>query len=203
MLVNSNRDRIAERREATRREILAVAWQLARERGLAQLTLRDIAHRVGMRAPSLYSHFESKNAIYDAMFAAAWTECLAVMTAAAGSPADSPRAAIRQLARAFFDFSASDLSRYQLMNQRTIFGFEPSAESYAPAVATLEVLRAALTAQNVTRQADIDLYVAVVSGLIDAQLANDPGGDRWSRLLERAVDMLADDLGIPARAQGA
>jgi AcrR family transcriptional regulator len=48
-----------------------VAWQLARERGLSQLTLRDIAHQVGMRAPSLYSHFESKNAIYDAMFAAA------------------------------------------------------------------------------------------------------------------------------------
>jgi len=199
MLVNSNRDRIAERREATRREILDVAWQLARERGLSQLTLRDIAHRVGMRAPSLYSHFESKNAIYDAMFAGAWTECLAVMTAAAGSPADSPRAAMRQLARAFFDFSASDLSRYQLMNQRTIFGFEPSAESYAPAVATLEVLHAALAAQNVTRQADIDLCVAVISGLIDAQLANDPGGDRWSHLLERAIDMLADNLGIPAR----
>ena len=203
MLVNSNRDRIAERREATRREILDAAWQLARERGLSQLTLRDIAHRVGMRAPSLYSHFESKNAIYDAMFAAAWTECLAVMTAAAASPADSPRAAMRQLARAFFDFCASDLSRYQLMNQRTIVGFEPSAESYAPAVATLEVLRAALAAQDVTRQADMDLCVAVVSGLIDAQLANEPGGDRWSRLLDRAIDMLADNLGIPARAQGA
>jgi AcrR family transcriptional regulator len=203
MLVNPNRDRIAERREATRREILGVAWQLARERGLSQLTLRDIAHQVGMRAPSLYSHFESKNAIYDAMFATAWTECLAVMTAAAGSPAASPRAAMRQLARAFFDFSASDLSRHQLMNQRTIFGFEPSAESYAPAVATLEVLRAALAAQGVTRQAEIDLYVAVVGGLVDAQLANDPGGDRWSRLLDRAIDMLADNLGIPAQAQGA
>ena len=60
------------------------------ERGLSQLTLRDIAHRVGMRPPSLYSHFESKNAIYDAMFAAAWTECLAVMTAAAGSAPARP-----------------------------------------------------------------------------------------------------------------
>jgi AcrR family transcriptional regulator len=177
-----------------------VAWQLARERGLSQLTLRDIAQRVGMRAPSLYSHFESKDAIYDAMFATAWTECLAVMTAAAGRPHASPRAAMRELARAFFDFSTSDLSRHQLMNQRTIFGFEPSAESYAPAVATLEVLRAALAAQNVTRQADVDLCVAVIGGLIDAQLANDPGGDRWSRLLDRAIDMLADNLGVPARA---
>ena len=70
-----------------------MAWQLARERGLSQLTLRDIAQRVGMRAPSLYSHFESKNAIYDAMFATGWTECLAVITVAAGSPA--PRLAQR------------------------------------------------------------------------------------------------------------
>jgi hypothetical protein len=36
----------------------------------------------------------------------------------------------------------------------------------------------------------------VVGGLIDAQLANDPGGRRWSRLLDRAVNMLADNLGI-------
>ena len=50
-----------------------------------------------------------------------------------------------------------------------------------------------------TRQADLDLCVAVVGGLIDAQLANDPGGDRWSGLLDRAIDMLADNLGIPAR----
>jgi len=78
------------------------------------------------------------------MFADAWNECLAVMrTAASGLPRSS-RAAMKLIARTFFDFSASDLSRYQLMNQRTIVGFEPSAESYAPAVATLEVLRACL-----------------------------------------------------------
>lgn len=199
MLVNPTRDRIAERRAATRREILDAAWQLARERGLAQLTLRDVAHRVGMRAPSLYSHFESKNAIYDAMFADAWNECLAVMSAAASNLPASPRAAMKLIARAFFDFSASDLPRYQLMNQRTIVGFQPTAESYAAAVATLEVLRGALAMHNVTRQADIDLYVALVGGLIDAQLANDPGGNRWRRLVDRAIDMFADNLGIQAQ----
>jgi len=35
---------------------------------IAGLTLRDIATRVGMQQPSLYSHFASKQAIYDAMF---------------------------------------------------------------------------------------------------------------------------------------
>jgi AcrR family transcriptional regulator len=191
------RDRAAERRSATRREILDAAWAVAREKGLAQLTLREVAHRVGMRAPSLYSHFASKSAIYDAMFGAAWTECHTVMSTAttAASPATA-REVLRLCARTFFDFAVSDLPRHQLMNQRIAVGFAPSAEAYAPAVATLEVVRERLRAHGVTRGEDVDLYVAIVTGLVDAQLANDPGGDRWGRLLDRAMDMFADDVGV-------
>jgi AcrR family transcriptional regulator len=181
---------------ATRREILDAAWEVARERGLAQITLRDVAQRVGMQSPSLYSHFDSKGAIYDAMFGEAWADCHEVMTSAARKKPRSPRAALRLYARTFFDFAASDLARHQLMNQRTIIGFEPSPEAYAPAVATLDVLRHNLAAHGVGRQDDIDLYIALVGGLIDAQLANDPGGNRWERLLNRAVDMFADNLGL-------
>ena len=47
------------------------------------------------------------------------------------------------------------------------------------------------------RQDDIDLFVAIVGGLVDAQLANDPAGTRGPRLLDRAVDMFADDIGLP------
>jgi hypothetical protein len=43
----------------------------------------------------------------------------------------------------------------------------------------------------------MDLCVAIVGGLIDAQFANDPGGDRWTRLLPRAMDIFADDIGLP------
>ena len=74
MLGEPSRDRAAERREATRREIIDVAWEMAQEKGLAEFTLRDVAARVGMRAPSIYTHFESKHAIYDAMFGQGWTE---------------------------------------------------------------------------------------------------------------------------------
>jgi tetracycline repressor-like protein len=63
ILGEPTRDRIAERRATTRREILDAAWQLAREQSLAQVTLRDVAQRVGLRAPSLHTHFESKTAI--------------------------------------------------------------------------------------------------------------------------------------------
>jgi hypothetical protein len=49
---------------------------------------------------------------------------------------------------------------------------------------------------GVREQDDIDLFVAIVSGMVDAQLANDLGGARWSRLLDRAINMFADDVGI-------
>lgn len=196
MLGAPNRDRAAERRTATRREIIDVAWAVARDQGLAQLTLRDIAERVGMKAPSLYSHVDSKNAIYDAMFAQAWTECREVMMATEACCPPDVRGALRLYARAFFDFSVRDLARFQLMNQRTIPGFEPTPEAYAPAVLVLDGLRDRLARHAITAQEDIDLYVALVGGLADAQLANDPGGDRWARLLDRVIDMYLHDLGI-------
>src|SRR5262249_20391078 len=109
-----NRDRRAERREATRREILDAAWEIARRDGLSAVTLREVAARIGMRSPLLYSHFDAKNAIYDAMFAEAWGELRAVFDALEPLPA-AYRSAILAVAEAFFDFAVADLARYQLM----------------------------------------------------------------------------------------
>jgi AcrR family transcriptional regulator len=190
-----NRDRRAERREATRREILDAGWEIARSEGIAALTLRAVAERIGMRAPSLYSHFESKNAIYDGMFGQAWQELLELQQA---TPLPrSPRRRLLVIAEGFFDFSVADLARYQLMNQRTIPDFEPSEEAYAPSLAVMAQLRRDLAEIGVTAQADIDLNTAIVAGFVDQQLANDPGGDRWRRQLPRLIDMYAEAVGLP------
>ena len=169
---------------------------MARTEGLAGTTLRGVAARVGMQAPSLYSHFPSKNAIFDAMFGEAWREFLQVARDLE-LPA-APRGALRSMARTFVEFAVADFARHQLMNLRTIPGFTPSEESYAPAVqvmadfvATCERLGLRLSQQ------DVDLYTALLGGLVDAQWANDPGGSRWVQLVDRAVDMYADQLGLP------
>jgi len=197
MLGSPNRDRISERRAATRREILDAAWELAGEVGLANITLRDLARRVGMQPPSLYSHFESKNAIYDAMFGQAWADYEAHALASLDDLPDHPRTAIKQVARVFFDFAVADLARHQLMNQRTIPGFEPSPESYAPAVRVLEHGVQTLASLGISEREDFDIWVSLLGGLVDQQLANDPGGDRFARLLDRAIDMWADAAGLP------
>jgi AcrR family transcriptional regulator len=196
MVVESTRDRRAERREATRAEILEAAWELAREHGLAGLSLRDIAAKIGMRPPSLYWYFESKHAIYDAMFAEGNLELLRRM--AAEDWPDEPRALMRRLARIFVEFSSEDAARSQLLFQRTIPDFEPSAESYALAVEVLDGGREILAAAGVTDPASFDLWTAVVAGLASQQLANDPGGDRWLRLVDDAIDMYADHV-VPKR----
>ena len=190
--MHPTRDRRAERREATRAEIVNAAWELAREQGLAGLSLRDVAARIGMRPPSLYWYFDSKNAVFDAMFAEGNRELLSRM-ASFDWPTE-PRALLREIARAFVEFSAEDPPRAQLLFQRTIPDFEPSPESYALAVEALEEARARLVAAGVADQAHFDLWTALVSGLASQQQANDPGGDRWLRLVDEAVDMFADHV---------
>lgn len=196
MLGTPSRNRIAERREATRREILDAAWAVAREKGITALTLRDVAERVGMQTPSLYSHFESKNAIYDAMFGEAWAGCLEALTESTRNAPEEPRARLLHMMRAYFDYAVADQARNQLMNIRISADFEPSAEAYAPSIATFELGRQNLASIGIDSDADMDLCAALIGGLVDAQLANDPGGDRYSRLLDRAVQMFADHVGL-------
>ncbi|MFP5257066.1 MAG: TetR/AcrR family transcriptional regulator [Acidimicrobiia bacterium] len=186
----------ARRREDTRREILEAAWALCRRNGLAGLSLRELAASVGLRAPSLYSYFPSKDAIYDALFAEGQHALAAHL---AGHPEeDVSRADVHRGARAFFDFCTADPVRYQLLFQRTLPGFEPSRESYGLAVSALSRVQRQLAAAGADRAEHVDLFTALITGLIDQQISNDPGGDRWARLLGPAVDMFCDHAGIPA-----
>jgi TetR/AcrR family tetracycline transcriptional repressor len=61
----------------TREEIVAAALGLLDEDGLAGLTLRRLADRLGIRAPTLYWHFRDKRQLLDLMAEAIMTEALA------------------------------------------------------------------------------------------------------------------------------
>jgi AcrR family transcriptional regulator len=180
-------DRRARRRDAVKAEILDAARAMVREEGLAALSLRELATRVGMRAPSLYQYFASKHAIYDAMFEQAARQALVEI--AAPLETRDAREAMRTIFRRMFDFTTSDPARAHLLFLRTIPGFEPSAESYAPAVELLEWSAAELRRYAIDDPDALDLMTAVTSGLTKQQIANDPGGTRWARLVDRAVDM--------------
>lgn len=195
---DESRRPIERRRAETRREILEQAWAACRSGGLAGLSLRDLADRVGMRASSLYSYYASKGAIYDAMFAQGQ---LALADHMAFLPeANLDREDFRAGAKAFFAFCTSDPVRYQLMFQRTIPGFEPSRESYALAIGQLEKLKKQMMSAGIDDERHLDLWTAVLTGLTDQQISNDPGGDRWGRLLDEVVDLFCDHAGVPPTA---
>lgn len=196
MIGTPNRDRRAERREATKAEIVAAAWDLARREGLAAISLRDIAKAVGMQAPSLYGYFASKHEIYDAMFA------MGAQQFVDGQPwheldGDVLRD-VRRMVRYFVEFCAADVARYQLLFQRPIPGFEPSAESYAIATANLARITGYFGSIGLADPRAIDLFTALTAGLASQQIANDPGGDRWLRLVDDAAEMYVQYMTAPS-----
>lgn len=180
-------DRRAQRRDETRGQILEAAWSLARERGLTGWSLREVGDAVGMRAPSLYVYFDGKDAIYDAMFAQGYEQLLAEVE---GLPTTgSPSEVLRRIAHAFFDFCVSDPARFQLLFLRVVPDFTPSAASYALSRDALDRLREVLAGFGVSREGAVDLWTALNTGLASQQISNDPQGDRWSVLVDRAVEM--------------
>ncbi len=173
--------------------ILEAAWELARRDGVAGLSLSEVARRVGMKPPSLYSYFDSKAALYDAMFAQGYREYVR-RDMKAVQPGATLREGLRQGTRAFVEFAVEDPARHQLLFQRTVPGFVPSEASMAVAEEAYDQMRTALATFGITDQADLDLVTAVNTGLADQQISNDPGGDRWLRQVDRAADMLAAAL---------
>ncbi|NNF65706.1 MAG: TetR/AcrR family transcriptional regulator [Acidimicrobiia bacterium] len=194
-------DRRQLRRESTRSEILDEAWALCRDVGLAGLSMRELAKRVGLRAPSLYSYFDSKDAIYDAMFRQGYEQLRDHMGDYMG-PQPVTRERLKEGVRHYVEFCVADTTRYQLLFQRTIPGFEPSAESYAVAVLALEDSSRALSAAGIEGDAALDMWTGLLSGLTAQQISNDPGGERWIRLLDDAIDMFLDHYGALPRKKG-
>ncbi len=170
--------------------IVAAAWALARTHGIGGVSLHALAREVGIRQPSLYVYFDSKHALYDAMYADGNRQLLERLGAL--DLPRNPRAAVKTFMRALVDFAIEDPERCALLFYRPIPGFEPSAESYALAEEMLGRASALLAAAGVKSAADVDCFVAMVAGLVNAQISNDPGGDRWTRHLDRLTDMYLD-----------
>ncbi len=66
--------------EGTAQRILDAAEALFSERGFSGTTLRDVAARVGLRIPSLYNHFASKESLYAAVLERGFGPVLGVLS---------------------------------------------------------------------------------------------------------------------------
>ena len=175
------------RRQSTIDDVVVAALELVHEQGLAGLSMRDLGQRVGLHASSIYQYFPSKLDIYDALFAHGHRQLHAFM---ADLDRDGdPETVFRVGSAMFTAFCTEDPVRYQLLFQRTIPGFAPSEASMALAWQSYQDMTGVLAALGVVDGNDLDLWNALQMGLTEQQIANDPGGQRWSSQLDRAIDM--------------
>ena len=194
-------DRRQRRRQETISEVHDVALQVMAQQGVAGLSLGEVARRMGIRPPSLYVYFDSKNALYDAIFARGWGALGAVMEPIIDSVDSDVRAYLLRNAEAFVRWSVEHPAYSQLMFWRPVPGYEPSPEAYEPAVRLLERGRTAMAALRdrgaLRADADVDelarVWTIAISGIVSQQLANAPTerfeDGRFTTLLPQVVEM--------------
>ena len=181
--------RAERRRSVVRDEVVETAWELAREGGVGAVTLKNVAESMGIKPPSLYEYVRSLHGLFDLLFQDGWRALLDEVSALREQGADEKTWFRRLLA-----FCVEDPARFQLMLQRPVPGFVPSEESMALSQAVYDEMRVALKRFGVTRQRDVDLIDSLLLGLAGNQVANDPGGTRFTSLADDAVDLVLNHL---------
>ncbi len=86
----------AAARPGTRDLILDAAEDLFATQGYAATTVKQVAERVGVQAPALYKHFDSKRALFEEVLERLFAPFLALVEAGGGSDAGRQGDIIRQ-----------------------------------------------------------------------------------------------------------
>lgn len=99
-----------------RDDILRAAAELLDETGQEQaVTLRAVARRVGVAAPSLYGHFGSREAIVLAVVQQAFAELTEQLRHAAAAAGSDPVSRLRAVSAAYLDLAEQRPQRYRVM----------------------------------------------------------------------------------------
>ena len=195
-------DRQRRRHLQSREEILDAALEVMDEAGVAGLNLTEVARRVGLRQPSLYQYFDSKTAVYDALFERGMRGHLAVLRDAAAEVAPG-LPTLRAMMIATVRYSVEHPVLSHLLYTRSVPGFTPSEQAYRPSLEVVALTRVALSAAvargelctSADSEQGLGLLIALTGGVASQQLANDPGTGfdqgRFAPLIEPALDMYA------------
>ena len=101
-----------------RDDILAAATALLEESGNEEsVTLRAIARKAGITAPSIYAHFEDRESILESVIALAFDELVAVISSATQGIED-PVKSLHAGCHAYLAFAAERPHRYRVLFER-------------------------------------------------------------------------------------
>ena len=210
-------DRRLRRRLETIEEIVDVAVEVMTEHGAGGLSLGEVARRMGMRTPSLYVYFDSKNAVYDAVFARGWRSVYEATgpehldLEGAGRKPEHVEPYLLSLSRSCVRWTIEHPAYAQLMMWRPVPGWEPSADAYASAVDALETARSmfvrlqdgGLLRADASVDEMLQTWTVMTTGVMTRQLANAPhetfDEGRVVATLPALVSMFVAHYGRPGR----
>jgi AcrR family transcriptional regulator len=199
--VLSPEDRRRRNREEMVAAILDAARAVMREQGVAALSLREVARRVHMQAPSLYAYFPSKAALYDALFHQAILTFQAYRSGSIAKPGTFWDY-VRNMIEDYMRFAVEQTELYRLAFERPVPGFVPSDASMAESLSMLarfeRVFASAIAAGEIRPDLEAtqvrDVVIALTHGLTSQHMANEPhlpvGAGRYGALIPTAVAML-------------
>lgn len=187
--------------ELVRASILETARDIMRAEGVGALSLNEVARRVGMKPPSLYTYFASKHALYDELFRVGmrnYRQRLADLVDRKGLTPDG----LTALFADYMAFADEHPDLYALLFERPVPGFVPSEESMVEARGLLEdsdrwwqeAVRAGVVRSGLGAAATRDLALALMHGLTALKRANEPeapmGTGRFSPLIPAAAALI-------------
>jgi AcrR family transcriptional regulator len=96
-----------------REEILACACDIYVEEGLAGLSMRSMAERIGVTAPALYRHYENKERVLTDLVGEAYRVLLGYLSR--GLEGTSPWERFRRAGEGYLDFALEQPRMYQVL----------------------------------------------------------------------------------------
>jgi AcrR family transcriptional regulator len=176
------------------RAILEAAKEIATRQGWTQVTMRKLADAIEYTVPTVYEHFESKEALLHALLCLGFGQIAERLAQAAGQEVD-PLRRLLALADAAWQFAADEPALYQVMHGLggVPFGTQDSPAEARAAFALLREHLLALARSRRRRLTDpddlVDALWALVHGFISLSLAGRIAGGppRARRLMEAAI----------------
>ncbi len=195
-----------QRRERNREEmttaILDAARDIMREGGAGALNLNQLARRVNVTTPALYSYFPSKFAIYDALYQLG-IQMVREQEEEIWRQTRPDWDRLRRWFDARVRFVIEHPELYRLMFHNPVPGFTPSDDAASEARKQLEnarrglkeVIAAGVIQPDIPVDRAVDLLLAIRHGIVAERIgkANVVPADsgRFEHLVEDAVAMLS------------
>lgn len=107
--------------------LVSATVTLIEERGVDQLSVREVAKRAGVSPGAPFRHFRTKTALMTAVAERAMTRLVdAVRDSLAGIEDDQPMAGVEAIGRAYLGWALANPTHFQIISSRSLIEFASS-----------------------------------------------------------------------------